>query len=441
MTSRSIARFASPRACVAVVSLALAAPLVAQGDPRPAPPGNAASPQDRDLQTAVELCFSITEEAKAAAKIAEVAATGAADPEKLLRAIKTASPRPAGESFKLDVPFEGIAYPVKVVPPKKAGEAPPPVVLEISSGCASHFQFETPALCGVDNYTPEQFSDASRDSWRKFLHSVSFAVGGDPDRFWLIGFSWGGHAGFDVAAHRPGLVRGFVSLAGGPRRNQFRIFQNLAGAARILAYAGAKDDAEMIWNLKELARLAPAQKLEVKFTLDPEKGHTLPLQGMEEAVPLIDSTAASPPSLPKAGVLLADGDKVALPWLEIVEVNRAAVEIPDAIPVDGSRSKDEQRRETIQKMADHVARIDWKATPAKGGGLALALTGKGVKRAAIFVKAPWFDASQELHVTANGKKVFDGPIKTDPATLLTEARRTGDRQRPTLQRIEVNFGR
>jgi hypothetical protein len=56
------------------------------------------------------------------------------------------------------------------------------------------------------------------------------------------------------------------------------------------------------------------------------------------------------------------------------------------------------------------------------------------------VKAPWFDPSQELTVVAKGKKLFEGKIAPDPATLLREARRTGDRQRPTLMRIEVNFG-
>ena len=423
----------SLRSTVLVAVAAFSA--AAQDAPKPA------APQERELQAAVELCFSIADDKQAAAKIAEVAAGSAADPEKLLRAITTPPARSTEAKYQLSVPFGGVAYPVTVVAPKKTGDVPPPVLFDVSFNSTGHFQFETPALCWVDQYTPDHFSDAARDSWGKFLHAVSFAVGGDPDRLWLMGFSWGGHNGFDVVEHRPGLVRGLVSLAGGPRRNHFRLFPNLAGTVRILAYAGAKDDAEMVWNLKELARLAPSLKLDVKFTLDPAQGHTLPLQGMDEVVALIDSTAASPPSLSKSGALLADGDKVALPWLEIVEVNHAAVDLPDAIPVDGRRSMDEQRREVIQKMADHVARVTWKAEPAKGGGLALALTGKGVKRAAIFVKAPWFDPGQELHVTANGRKVFDGPIKIDPAALLSEARRTGDRQRPTLQRIEVDFTR
>jgi predicted esterase len=396
-------------------------------------------PQGHDLQADVELCFSIAEEAKAAAKIAELAASCAAEPEKLLKAITTPPPRSREPKFQLSVPFEGIAYPVTVIAPKKAGDAPPAVILDASFSNASRFPFETPALCWVDQYTPEQFSDASRDSWRKFLHAVSFAVGGDPDRFWMLGFSWGGHAGFDVAEHRPGLLRGVVSLAGGPRRNHFRILPNLAAGARILAYAGAKDDAEMVFNLHEVGRLAKSLKIDYKLTLDPAQGHALPLQGMEEIVALIDAATGTPPAPLNSGVLLADGDKVALPWLEIVEADHALVDLPAQIGVSSSLSLDEQRRATIHAMADHVAFLGWKATPAKGGGVALALTGKGVKKAAIYVKAPWFDPTRELTVTANGKRVFSGPLKLDPAAVLTEARRTGDRQRPTLMVIPVGF--
>jgi pimeloyl-ACP methyl ester carboxylesterase len=412
-----------------------ASPRLKQGDPKPAP-------QDRDLQAAVELCFSITEDAKAAEKIAEVAASCAADPEKLLRAIATPPPPPkSGEPFEMRIPFQGIPYEVKVVPPKQSGAAAPPVVLDISwSSVTSALHLETPILCGVERYTPDEFSDMGRDSFRKFLHTVSFTLGGDPDRFWATGFSWAGHAGFDVAEHRPGLLRGFVSLGGGPRRNHYRLLPNLGATTRIVACVGAKDDAELVWNLKEVARIAPSLKLDLHFTLDPDGAHKLPLKGMEAAAALIDEAPAQPPALAHSGFLLADGDHVALPWLEIVEVSRASVEVPDRYAADGSLSPDEQRRAMLKSMADKVARVDWKLAPTKTGGVALTLTGKGVKRAAVFVKAPWFDPSQELTVVAKGKKLFEGKIAPDPATLLREARRTGDRQRPTLMRIEVNFG-
>lgn len=443
--------FAPALLALATASLAL------QDAPKPA------APQEKNLQVEVELCFSIAEEAKAAAKIAEVAASCAAEPEKLLKAVTTPPPRSKEPKFQLSVPFEGIAYPVTVIAPKKAGDAPPPVILDASFSNASQFAFETPALCWVSQYTPDQFSDASRDSWRKFLHAVSFAVGGDPDRFWLLGFSWGGHAGFDVAEHRPGLLRGIASLSGGPRLNHFRMLPNLAAGAKVLAFVGAKDDAQLLWNLDEVGRLAKSLKIDFKLTVDPTQGHSLPLKGMEEIPALIDAATATPPAplnpgLPpddgdhaakgtkptkpppvRSGLLLADADHVALPWLEIVEADHSLVDVPAQIGVSASLSPDEQRRAAIHAMADHVARVDWKATATKGGGLALALTGKGVKKAAIYVKAPWFDLSQELTVTANGKKVFSGPIKIDPAALLSEARRTGDRQRPALMVIPVDF--
>ena len=49
------------------------------------------------------------------------------------------------------------------------------------------------------------------------------------------------------------------------------------------------------------------------------------------------------------------------------------------------------------------------------------------------------DPARTLTVKVNGKTVRSGVIAIDPATLLAEARRTGDRQRPTVARIEVRF--
>src|SRR5262249_33845023 len=91
----SFMTFAFARALGSVVSLrslrlVALRPFAAAAQDAPTP----AAPQDRDLQAAVEVCFSITDEAQAASKIVHLAASCEADPEKLLRAITTPPPRP-----------------------------------------------------------------------------------------------------------------------------------------------------------------------------------------------------------------------------------------------------------------------------------------------------------------------------------------------------------
>jgi pimeloyl-ACP methyl ester carboxylesterase len=406
-----------------------------------APPAQA--PQDDPLRSAVELCFSTVDDAKAAEQIDATVAKFGGDPAALLKAVATPPPRPTTVTLRLLVPYRGQALAVQVALPKGAAatSAAPPVVLDLFwNTVACYFHWSTPVLCFVDKYTPPELSDEGRDAWRKLLNSVSFAVGGDPDRFWLTGFSWSGHAGFDFAEHRPGIARGFVALGGGPRRSHFRLLKNL-GKTSITSCVGGKDDAEMVWNLEEVGRMAKGLGLDWHFTLDKEAGHSLPLAGMDDVAARVDETAALPAAIPDHGTLFADGELVALPWLEILEVDPSAVAVPDRFPANAALSKDEQRRAMVKSMAGQFAKVDWKLTKdgKDGVGVALELSAKGVKRAAVLVKALWFDLGKPLKVVVNKKSVCEGPIAVDPATLLKEARRTGDRQRPTVKRVEVKF--
>ena len=431
-------RFLGPGAAATVLLVLLASPAQLHS-----PAARTAKAfQDDQLLSAVDLCFSTVDDAKAIALIEQTVSQFDADPAALLKAVSAAPPRPTTETLTLTVPWFGQPLAVSVALPKgyAASTAPPPVALDISNSVARQLQWTAPVLCYVAGYTPDQFSDEGRDAFRKILHATSFAVGGDPDRFWLAGFSWGGHAALDVGEHRPGLARGIVALGGGPRRSHFRLLKNL-GKTSITSCVGGKDDPEMVWNLEEVGRMAKGLGLDWHFTLDKEAGHTLPLAGMDDVAARVDETAALPAAIPDHGTLFADGDLVALPWLEIVEVDPSAVAVPDRFPVDASLPKDAQRRAMVKAMAGQFAKVDWKlAKDGKDGvGVALELSAKGVKRAAVLLKAPWFDLGKPLKVVVNKKSVCEGPIAVDPATLLKEARRTGDRQRPTVKRVEVKF--
>ncbi len=392
-----------------------------------------------ELQAAVEACLAELDDAKAQAQIAALATRCAGDPQALLRALTTPPARPAGARFEVAVPWQGAALKLIVVPPARASDGAPPVIFDLFwNTVASWYRLTTPVVAWVEGeFIPPEFSDTGRDAWRKFLHTASFVAGGDPDRLWLTGFSWSGHACFDFVEHRPGVARGIVALGSAPRRNHWRLLKNVAGA-RLLACCGGKDDAEMVWNLEELARSAAKLGLDVDVTIDPDGIHQLPLQGMDAVAAKLDATPVALPLIPASGTLLADGDHVALPWLEIVAVDPDAVDVPARVPVSSSLSRDQQRQATIRAMDGKVAKLEWKRSLTKEG-VTLAFTAKGVRSAALLVKAPWLDPALPLTVTVKGKRVHAGIVAIDPALALHEARRTGDRQRPTVARIELRF--
>lgn len=400
-----------------------------------------AGARDLPLQRAVDACLAEVDEERAQAQIAELAARCAADPGALLRAVQTAPPRPPGERFEVAVPYGGSSHRLVVVPPKRASADAPPVLFDLFwNTVASWYRVESPIVAWVDGeFVPPEFSDFGRDAWRKFLCTASFVAGGDPDRLWLTGFSWSGHACFDFVEHRPGLARGIVALGSAPRRTHWRLLLNGADTRQI-ACCGGLDDAEMVWNLEELARSAAKLRLDVDVTIDSAGAHRLPLQGMESVAGKIDAAGPRPSAIDARGVLLADGTGVALPWLAIDEVEPAAVDVPARVPVAATLSKDEQRRATIRAMEAKVAKLEWKRAATKGAaGTTLAFTGAGVRAATLHVKAPWIDPAVAWTVTVKGKRVHAGPFAIDPRVVLEEARRTGDRQRPTVARVALRF--
>ena len=188
--------------------------------------------------------------------LGEVDATGNA----VLAAVR-ARREPIARTMTVTVPHRDQALRARITTPEGHGpeSQPLPVVLDVSGGHNAPWLFRGTELItvGVEGYSPPQFSDEGRDGLLKILRTAAHVARGDPLRLWMTGFSWAAHAACDTALHRPGFICGIAPLGGGPRRVHFRLLPNLSGS-HVFAFCGGKDDAELVWNLRELALRAQA---------------------------------------------------------------------------------------------------------------------------------------------------------------------------------------
>jgi pimeloyl-ACP methyl ester carboxylesterase len=414
----------------ALLACAIAAAAPGQDSRPPAPP---------ELRKAVEAYLAEKSEATAAKLLDELIRRPDATPDNVLSAVLE-PPAAAPASGELLVPWKDqlLAATVRVPEGHARASAPLPVVFDIAGGDSSaHLALDRDAIVAfVAKYTPPEFSDEGRDGFLKVLRTAAFHARGDPGRLWLCGFSWAGHASWDVAIHRPGSVRGIVPMGGGPRRTWFRALAQVA-PVRILSFCGQKDDQELVWNLREVEHLAPKLKLSYALTLDPDQGHTLPLKGIEGVAAIVRDTAAQDTAAPSSGTLLADAALVESPLLRIDGVDDRRVAV-GPVPVDPTSSFDAQRRATIAGMASKVAKVSWKID-AKKDETIVTLTPDGVTAATVFLRATTFPPGRKITVRAGTKTVSSEPLLADARTVLAEARRTGERQQPALRRVEVRF--
>ncbi|MFO0982860.1 MAG: hypothetical protein U1E76_14205 [Planctomycetota bacterium] len=286
-------------------------------------------------------------------------------------------------------------------------------------------------------YTPPEFSDEGRDAFLKVLRSAAHRMHGDPARLWLIGFAWGGHACFDTALHRPGVLCGIVALCGAPRRVHLRLLDQLRGVT-VRALCGAQDDPELVWTLNELKQIAGSRRLTYQLQLDPERGRELALAGADQVAGVIASAPPLSLGLAPSGELIADGALVENPLLRIEAIDEARVKIAHEVSVPAGASEDAKRRLIIKSMEKAVVKLRWKIE-TRGQVRTLMLESDGVKSCSVLVRAPLADQVDQLVVRARNKVCFAGAPLPDVRAVLTEARRTGDRLTPVLRTIAVSF--
>lgn len=393
-----------------------------------------------ELGDAVDAYLNEVEDAVAATRLAELLRRDDATATRLLAAVMRAPDVAGAQSIQVAVPHRGerLVAEVRVPDGHSAAEDRLPVVLDISGGFNLHaLALHDAVLVAAEEFRPPEFSDEGRDGFVKLLRVAAHRAHGDPDRLWVVGYSWAAHAAIDTAMHRPHTVRGVVTMAGGPRRVHFRLLANLAGAD-VLAFCGAKDDPELLWNLRELERALAPIDAQYTLTIDPDAGHSGPLEGLDVVAERIVSAPSLAVPTGRRGRLLADGPGVESPLLRFDDVDDARVRVPDAVPVSSSLGHDAKRRATIAAMRDNVASIDYEVEQnARGSNVTL--RAHGVRRCTLFLRWPEFAPGRSVTVRAGDRVVTRGPLEMDRAALLEEARRTGERIRPALSRVAVSF--
>ena len=390
------------------------------------------------LTDAVTACLDALDDADYERLRGELLARSDATGDALLAAMTTRPEPLRGETTFL-VPYLGMKLEVKARAPadRAPGQLLPVLYAFNGTGDLLAGAENQPVIVGsMSNYMADQFSELERNAHLKVLNALAWRTGGDANALWWTGFSWGGHACWDDAMHRPGWARGFVGRGGGPRRTSFRLLPNLVGT-EMLSVCGTKEDPELLWNLREVKRTH--QTLGLRFTAweAADQGHVQPLTGEREAGLAMFATKSSD-ERPQQFTLLADGPNVEHPLFLVVEVDERAVVVPDRVPVSTSLSPDEQRRATVRAMLKQVVSVRWQIT-TKGEVKTVALQGKGVKRGRLALRGPWFAVGDQVRVVVGSKEIWAGKVEVEPRTLLDEARRTGDRLRPALRVVEVAF--
>lgn len=402
-----------------------------------------ASAQERgSLQTSIENYLAEHHDDKAKELLEKVLAMPECKPEAVLAALGKAS-TPVTPEMKVRVPHHDDHLLAEIRVPKGHDRGKPriPVVLDISNGVnLGWLKLEDVITVWVPGYTPPEFSDQGRDGFLKVLRAAVHLAHGDPDRMWLCGFSWAGHASFDTAEHRPGFLRGIVPMGGGPRWVHFRVLGNLAGV-EVLAFCGKQDDPGLVWNLMEVDRLKDKLGLSYHLTLDPKQGHSLPLLGIEGVAKRILETGPLG-GVGEKGTLLVDSVGVENPLLRVDVVDERQVTLPTRVAVRAGMPVAARRRATIAAFEKKVASLSWSSQTVGMGGdstTVITLKPKGVRACTVFFRGPAFKAGQQVWVKVRSKTVHRGKLTVDARTVLSEARRTGERLRPVFVAVKVRL--
>lgn len=383
------------------------------------------------LAEAVEGYLLIADEAEAAGKLDALLAREDATAERLLGIVKTPQRlRPGRSRFRFSHAGRIWDADLNVPPEHRRDRERLPVMMDIARGTiVSLGRLDGIVWVVIPQLKPPQFSDEGRDAFLKAARLAAFHGHGGP--LWLGGYSWAGHATMDTILHRPGFARGGVPSGGGPRRNWFRLRENV-GSTRIRAYVGGKEDPELVWNLREFAT-GRFRKMDFELTVDPRWGHNPSIAGFERLAEHIVGLPAVP--FAERGKLLADGPFVENPLLRILEVQASRVTPPRSVRVTPSMTLDQRRKKVIAQLEKRVVSLSWRVRKGRSGAMSIDLSLDGVRKASVQLRASLVPIGTELKVRHRGRTLHDGPLAVDRRVLLEEVRRTGERLDPALMRL------
>lgn len=423
----------------ALVGLALSPLLAAQEAESGASEASRPLQQAKSLQQVVDDYLMLTYDDEAEDALDVLLQRPDAQVEGLRAAVQHAPAFEAGV-HEHRYPFQNRDYRIRVHVPEghAKGEAPRPLLFCVGRGqTGSAIKIRGVVYAYIIHYVQgthvRQFSDEARDLVLRAAHFVAHRY--NADRIWLSGYSWGAHASFDTALHRPGFLRGIAPTGGGPRRVHFRLIPNLRGLT-ILSYCGVRDDPELVWTLREFDRRRKRDKLDFRLFLDPDQGHNTPLAGYARVPDWI--AAEKLHARPTKGIFYADGNAVESPLLRCVVADAKKVKQPAKISVSARAKPDQVRRAWIRALDKRVATARWQIRSGKNE-TRIEVKPAHIDTLHIHLRASHALPASRVVLRCGKKTLLDGEFRVDARAMLEEARRTLQRRDPILRRFRVTL--
>ena len=249
----------------------------------------------------------------------------------------------------------------------------------------------------------------------------------DPDRVFLGGVSRGAHATWELGLLNSDRFAGLYATAGGPRLVNFGFVGNL-GKLPLLEVLGAKDQAQLVDNVRVAVKRMQEQGCEVDYREYADKDHFV---GTEDDRVLVEWMEKRRRDLFPRKIVHAfcSAAHARAYWVEATKLASGVMDpgrVPPRVTIPpGTKPTDAELREIYtQKIAEGLARIE-----AKVEGNRIDITTRKVVEIAVYFSEKLVDLNQPVEVWINGKKVHSARVDRDGMKMLRHVRGTGDRGR------------
>ncbi len=279
------------------------------------------------------------------------------------------------------------------------------------------------------------YSDEERRVQEEFILLLRQDYQIDPRRIYMNGWSRGGHASWDLALRRPGLLAGIGPIVGGVPARDLVLLPNLLGC-RIDAVNGGRDQPELVTAVREAAARLTALGADYRGYLDPERGHAV---FEDRLAGMVAHLAAHSRPLAPARVAIASYEKelVRHDWLAIAGFE-AKLYRPGArivIPGVTKMSPEEQRAAWLEAVAEGTARLEGRV---ESGNL-IVLDAHKVKRVRILLPPTGIDLEKPVEIRLGERSLRRSRFRPSMRDLLRSARELRDPFMAYPVRVELSL--
>ncbi|MCB9830987.1 MAG: hypothetical protein H6807_00830 [Planctomycetes bacterium] len=266
------------------------------------------------------------------------------------------------------------------------------------------------------------YSAEERRVQEEFILAIRRDYQIDSRRIYMIGWSRGGHASWDLALRRPGLLAGIGPIVGGVPARDLALLPNLLGT-RIDAVNGGRDQPELVQAVSDAATRLRELGVDYRGLIDPERGHDVFL---DRLAPMVEHLGAQVRPLAPGRIAIASWEKDLCrhDWLAIAGFE-AKLYKPGAritIPGVAKMGAEERRRAWLEAVEAGTARLEAEVLDQNK----IRITAHKVKRVKIFLPPTGIDLAQPVEILLGEKSLRKSRIKGSIRDLLRSARAARD---------------